>query len=113
VQDDPYQINNIYNTSAIVCNWSVAALSSRLNALLLTLKRCKGRTCTRPWEKLHPDGSVRNLKDAMDAKYDVFYTQHQHPVTFSECAPGQLLTVEGALEPVVWQPEWDAWAVAT
>jgi N-acetylglucosamine-6-sulfatase len=49
----------------------------------------------------------------MDAKFDAFYTQNQHPVTFSECALGQVLAVEGALEPVVWQPEWDEWAIGT
>lgn len=80
---------------------------------MLTLKRCKGRECTRPWEKLHPDGSVKNLKDALDKKYDAFYEKHQLPVTFSECALGQLLDVEGALEPVVWREEWDEWSYNT
>jgi hypothetical protein len=47
----------------------------------------------------------------MKVDYDAFYTQHQRPVTFSECALGQVLAVEGALEPVVWQPEWDEWAI--
>ena len=94
-------------------SWPIKALISRLNGLLLTLKRCKGRTCTRPWEKLHPDGSVRNLKDALDAKYDAFYFEHQHSVTFSECALGQVLATEGALEPVVWQSEWDEWSYET
>lgn len=69
--------------------------------------------CTRPWEKLHPDGKVHNLKDALDQKYDEFYLKHQLPVTFSECALGQLLDKEGVLEPVVWQAEWDEWAHST
>jgi len=88
-------------------------LASRLDGLLLTLKRCKGRVCTRPWEKLHPRGNVRNLQDAMAARYDVFYGEKQDPVTFTECALGQVLSVEGALEPVVWQDEWDSWSWAT
>jgi N-acetylglucosamine-6-sulfatase len=96
-----------------VNSWPIESLIYRLNGLLLTLKRCKGRACTRPWEKLHPDGSVRNLKDAMDAKYDAFYAERQYPVTFSECALGQVLATEGALEPVVWQAEWDKWSYET
>lgn len=62
---------------------------------------------------MHPDGRVKNLKDALSGRYDTFYLKHQLPVTFSECALGQILSVEGALEPVVWQPEWDDWAYAT
>lgn len=56
---------------------------------------------------------MKNLKDAMDKKYDAFYLEHQHQVTFSECLLGQILSAEGALEPVVWQPEWDEWSYAT
>lgn len=104
----------MYGSSNETINgWSTASLSSRLNGLLLTLKRCKGRTCTRPWEKLHPDGTVKNLKDAMDSRYDVFYQKHQHPVSFSECALGQVLSAEGALEPVQWRQEWDEWSYNT
>lgn len=110
---DPYQINNLHNTNGTVNSWPIHKLASRLNGLLLTLKRCKGRACTRPWEKLHPEGNVKNLKDALDKKYDTFYLEHQHQVTFSECVLGQILSVEGALEPVVWQPEWDEWSYAT
>lgn len=49
----------------------------------------------------------------MDQRYDEFNLKHQHPVTFSERALGQVLSVEGELEPVVWQPEWDEWSYAT
>lgn len=93
--------------------WAIDKLISRLNGLLLTLKRCKGRVCTRPWEKLHPDGKVRNLQEALHEQYDEFYINHQHPVTFSECALGQVWSVEGALEPVVAQPGWDEWSYNT
>ncbi|KAF1947425.1 arylsulfatase precursor [Clathrospora elynae] len=111
--NDPYQLTNLYNTNGTLNGWPINKLASRLNGLLLTLKRCKGRVCIRPWEKLHPEGDVKNLKDAMDEKYDSFYLQHQHQVTFSECALGQVLSAEGALEPVVWQNEWDEWSWAT
>ncbi|KAL6707458.1 hypothetical protein ACN47E_004028 [Coniothyrium glycines] len=111
--NDPYQLDNLFSTNGTIHDWSVQKVASRLNGLLLTLKRCKGRVCTRPWEKLHPDGQVRNLKDALNEKYDDFYLVYQKQVTFSECALGQILSVEGALEPVVWQPEWDEWSYNT
>lgn len=112
VQTDPYQLTNLYNTTASIASWPAKTLTSRLNGLLLTLKRCKGRTCTRPWSKLHLGGGVKNLKDAMDGKYDGFY-QQQRPVTFLDCALGQVLDKEGALEPVVWNEEWDRWSYNT
>jgi N-acetylglucosamine-6-sulfatase len=56
---------------------------------------------------------VKNLKDAMNKRYDVFYLEHQLPVTFEECALGQVLSKEGALEPIVWREEWDKWSWAT
>jgi N-acetylglucosamine-6-sulfatase len=69
--------------------------------------------CTRPWEKLHPDGKVSNLKDAMDGRYDLFYEEKQKKVSFEECALGQVLSVEGPLEPVSWREEWDEWSYNT
>lgn len=115
---DPHQLNNLLVTSdghthVKINHWSTKRLASRLDALLLTLKRCKGRVCTRPWEKLHPAGDVRNLKDAMSKRYNEFYLEKQSKVTFEECALGQILSVEGALEPVVYQSEWDEWSWAT
>ncbi|KAF1922711.1 arylsulfatase precursor [Didymella exigua CBS 183.55] len=111
--NDPYQLTNLYNTTAPVGEWRVDALTARLDALLLTLKRCKGRACTRPWETLHPDGGVRNLGDAMQPRYDAFYEEHQLRVTFSECGLGQVLSLEGALEPRVWDERWDGWSYGT
>jgi N-acetylglucosamine-6-sulfatase len=49
----------------------------------------------------------------MDERFDEFYLQHQRAVTFSECALGQLLDKEGALEPVQWREEWDEWSYNT
>ncbi|RAR09082.1 arylsulfatase precursor [Stemphylium lycopersici] len=108
---DAYQLTNLYGHDTTTNNgWSIRKLTARLDALLLTLKRCKGRVCTRPWEALHPNGEVSNLRDAMDERYDAFYIEHQPPVTFEECTLGQILSKEGALEPLSWQNEWDAWS---
>ncbi|KAI4619130.1 uncharacterized protein J4E87_007717 [Alternaria ethzedia] len=110
---DPYQLTNLLstpNTTTTINTWPIPSLTARLDALLLTLKRCKGRVCTRPWEKLHPEGNVRNLKDAMHGRHDVFYLEKQTKVSFDECAMGQILEVEGPLEPVTWrEEEWDQW----
>ena len=66
---------------------------------MLTLKHCKGRACSRPWEKLHPQGDVKSLSDAMRDEFDDFYYNQQPAVSISSCALGQLLDQEGALEP--------------
>lgn len=117
INKDPHQLHNLLSPSPQrhhkINRWSVARLTARLDALLLTLKRCKGVVCTRPWAKLHPKGDVKNLKDAMHARYDRFYEKEQKKVTFTECSKGQILSVEGALEPVEWKEEWDAWSWAT
>ena len=87
-------MNNIWRTNGTTGNFSINGLQSRLDSLLMVLKSCKGQTCVKPWETLHPEGNVRNLEDAMDPKYDDFYIG-QPRVSFSECAPGYLINVEG------------------
>ncbi|KAI4636773.1 hypothetical protein J4E93_010998 [Alternaria ventricosa] len=122
MKTDPYQLANLLSTpntpnttttTSSISSYPILPLTARLDALLLTLKRCKGRVCTRPWEKLHPEGNVRNLKDAMHERYDVFYLEKQKKVSFDECALGQILEVEGPLEPVSWREEWDEWSWVT
>jgi N-acetylglucosamine-6-sulfatase len=116
MSSDPHQLQNLLSSGAsghAIHGWSVFRLASRLDALLLTLKRCKGRVCIKPWETLHPHCDVKNLKDAMQSRFDTFYEKKQKKVTFDECAKGQILSVEGALEPISWQEEWDAWSWET
>jgi N-acetylglucosamine-6-sulfatase len=116
MSSDPHQLQNLLSSGApghAINGWSVPRLTSRLDALLLTLKRCKGHVCIKPWETLHPQCDVRNLKDAMQSRFDTFYEEKQNKITFDECAKGQILSVEGALEPISWQEEWDAWSWET
>jgi N-acetylglucosamine-6-sulfatase len=116
MSSDPFQLQNLLASSPSnheINKWPVARLADRLDALLLTLKRCKGRACTKPWGKLHPQGDVKNLKDAMHSRFDTFYEKEQKKVTFDECVKGQILSVEGALEPISWQSEWDDWSWET
>jgi hypothetical protein len=98
-QTDPYQLYNLYDKQdAQTYGWEPRRLQQRLDTLLLTLKRCSGTVCTRPWEYLHPQGNVENLRDAMDSRFDSFY-EAQPGVSFSGCALGQLLEFEGPLGP--------------
>ncbi|KAH6659994.1 arylsulfatase precursor [Truncatella angustata] len=102
LKTDPYQSTNLYGQARNISGQDGTKLSSRLDALLLTLKGCKGRVCTRPWETLHPQGNVHNLTDALDPAYDQFYQSEQLKVSFSECAAGQLLQYEGPQEPLAY-----------
>ncbi|KAH8678465.1 arylsulfatase precursor [Xylariales sp. PMI_506] len=98
--NDPVQMINLYGRSANISGWDADQLTARVDALLLTLKTCKGRVCTHPWETLHPQGDVHDLRDAMNSTYDEFYTQQQSKVTFSACKMGYLPAYEGALAPI-------------
>jgi N-acetylglucosamine-6-sulfatase len=64
-------------------------LASRLNALLLVTKACVQDSCRNPWIALHPDGTVGNLKDGLDPKYDTYYASLPQ-VSFKECLNFQL-----------------------
>lgn len=96
-------MENIYGTPAPTFGWDTAKLTARIDALLLTLKSCKGRVCRQPWETLHPQGGVHNLRDAMAAQYDHFYLLEQAKVAFSACMPGYLPAFEGPLGPVKFE----------
>ncbi|KAL4867826.1 hypothetical protein BDV12DRAFT_186379 [Aspergillus spectabilis] len=90
LHSDPYQTHNIYPTTP-------RNLLRRLDALLLVLKSCAGSTCVKPWDELHHDGSVQNLSDALDSKYDEFY-EGLPRVEFGVCENGYLIAAEG--------PQW-------
>lgn len=99
-QNDPWQLKNIYGTNGTTYGWDTAKLTARVDALLLTLKSCKGVVCRQPWKTLHPAGDVSSLKDAMNPKFDSFYTEVQLKVTFTSCQAGYLTQYEGALTPI-------------
>ncbi|KAI0596222.1 arylsulfatase precursor [Biscogniauxia sp. FL1348] len=104
---DPGQMSNLYGTSGSLYGWSVEKLTARIDGLLLTLKACKGVVCTRPWETLHPQGNVVNLRDAMAPEFDNFYVEQQKKVSFTACKEGYLADFEGALQPVIYTPSTD------
>lgn len=67
---DPYELTPIVANSST----EAARLTSRLNGLMLLLKSCIGDSCRAPWTILHPDGSVRTLAEALDPRYDLYYS---------------------------------------
>ncbi|KAH7231026.1 alkaline-phosphatase-like protein [Fusarium tricinctum] len=117
---DPYQINNLLpsgknstgmpiasnaDSSVKINNKPLLSIVSRLDAIMMVMKSCKGRTCTEPWKVLHPDGDVKSLKDAMDSKYDSFYLQaaEKNSVSFGMCMGGYIVTAEGPQAPSTYQ----------
>ncbi|KAL4999795.1 alkaline-phosphatase-like protein [Aspergillus recurvatus] len=109
---DPYQLDNLYNKkSAKVFGHSLSQVISRLDSILLVLKSCKGATCIKPWDVLHPGGHVHNLKDALNPLFDAFYT-NQVRVSFDHCENGYIPEVEGpqdALPFTRYGLNWDVW----
>lgn len=116
-QTDPYQLHNLYSTSARadapepqILGRSLSQAIARLDALLLVLKSCQGVTCIRPWEVLQPDASIHSLRDALDVRYDVFYGE-QPPVSFDWCDAGYRIEAEGPQIPLTYRHgvSWDVW----
>lgn len=131
MQSDPGQLHNLYETGTggyvtstntnssndtnTLYGWEQQKVVARLDALLLTLKACKGATCRRPWAALHPQGDVETLEQALDPRFDAFYAG-QEKVSFSECALGYIAAYEGALAPEPFNPggapiraRWEDW----
>ncbi|KAH8172464.1 sulfatase domain-containing protein [Sarocladium implicatum] len=97
MKNDPGQINNILadqSSSTTINGFSLKAIVSRLDALMMVLKSCKGETCIRPWDSLHPDGAVNSLTEALHDQFDAFYTT-QPKVSFTSCELGYLVEAEG------------------
>ncbi|KAL3476702.1 alkaline-phosphatase-like protein [Aspergillus californicus] len=114
---DPYQLNNLYSPSGTENNvqifgYSLSQVATRLDSVLLVLKSCKGATCIKPWDVLHPDGSVGDLEDALDPTYDLFYAD-QARVSFDHCERGYIPESEGPQDALPYSRyglSWDAWA---
>lgn len=106
VQNDPGQMRNLYlsDHSALRADFSIFGrgfkdIVSRLDALMMVLKSCKGRACTHPWETLHPKGNVMSLTDSLKPKFDAFY-EEQPKVFFTKCELGYIKDSEGNMDVV-------------
>ncbi|KHE84587.1 arylsulfatase [Neurospora crassa] len=122
LQTDRYQLNNILDSSSLVTGKTPATLLgvpvqkvvARLDSLLFVLKSCKGKTCIRPWEALHPAGNVQNLHDALSSRFDSFYEKEQKRVEFDRCERGYIVEAEGPqfeTDGLVYRDghRWDQW----
>lgn len=107
VAADPYEMDNLFlkdKATEITLSGSgnstvtttVGNLLDRLDALLLVQKSCAGDDCRQPWEALHPAGDVLNLKDALEAQYDDFYT-NAPKVAWDQCDRGYIKEMEGVM----------------
>ncbi|KAI5917317.1 Arylsulphatase [Camillea tinctor] len=106
---DPYQLHNLLRPSSLSNSSSSSSfpllaahplpkLLSRLDALLMVLKSCRGATCRRPWDQLHPSGGVHALEDALAAEHDALYEEAALPrVRYEFCANGYLREAEGPM----------------
>jgi N-acetylglucosamine-6-sulfatase len=99
---DPYQITNIYPSSAsassapLILGLPLFKVLPRLDALLMVTKSCKGHTCTHPWEVIHPQGDVTTLADALDERFDAFYLNEvASRIKFEKCELGYIVESEG------------------
>lgn len=120
MQTDPYQLHNLHPSQTesfplakppIILGVPVPRLVARLDALLLVLKSCKGTSCIRPWEVLHPSGDVMDLRDALKSRYNVFYEREQSKVGFSRCEAGYIVDAEGPQDALVYRHglPWSTW----
>lgn len=72
----------------------------------MVTKSCKGYTCTNPWSVIHPSGDVKTLRDALDGRFDAFYTSEvAQKVGFEKCELGYILGSEGPQQAVVFDAE--------
>jgi hypothetical protein len=60
------------------------------------LKSCAASTCRLPWNVLHQNGQVKNLRDALAPEFDSFY-ENQPKVAFAWCDLGYVVAAEGPM----------------
>lgn len=95
-------MNNIHPSASAspslphtLLNKPLEKVLSRLDSLVMVLKSCKGRACTKPWEILHPAGNVVNLHDALHTRFDDYYKAQVERVSFDRCEGGYIIDAEG------------------
>ncbi|KAI9825529.1 MAG: hypothetical protein M1819_000521 [Sarea resinae] len=119
LQTDPHQVNNLipsggqswHATNVTILDLPLHTVVARLDSLLLVLKSCRGESCIKPWQVLHPAGDVSTLEEALDPRFDMFYGMEQTKVAFSRCEQGYILDAEGPQEALMYRDglRWDEW----
>ncbi|KAF2178650.1 alkaline phosphatase-like protein [Zopfia rhizophila CBS 207.26] len=98
MNQDPVQMRNLHPTAPHepgkknpydsgekqLAGYDIPRLIQRVDALLMVLKSCQGNSCSKPWQELHPNGQVKNLRDAMDSNFDEKY-KNIKSVKFNKC----------------------------
>ncbi|CZR67236.1 related to arylsulfatase [Phialocephala subalpina] len=117
LSNDQFQLNSLLLPSqaqATLLDYPVSKVASRLDALLLVLKSCKGDSCIEPWLSLHPQGDVSTLTQALNSKYDEFYERQEVKVKYTKCELGYLIGSEGPqflTDGLIYRDgaSWSAW----
>ncbi|KAK3321998.1 alkaline-phosphatase-like protein [Apodospora peruviana] len=118
LKTDPYQLRNLLHPTEkapeTLLGIPFTKVTARLDSLLFVLKSCKGQTCTRPWQALHPTGDVQNLRDALTSQFDDFYVAEQKRVSYDRCELGYVIDAEGpqfGTDGLVYRhgARWDEW----
>ncbi|KAL1857440.1 hypothetical protein Daus18300_010413 [Diaporthe australafricana] len=109
-QMDPGQLNNLYLTKdddedTKILGTRLSLIISRLDALMMVLKSCKGGTCIEPWKVLHPQEDVHSLSDALQVRFDSFY-RNQAKVAYNRCELGYIIDAEGPQAPYQYRRGW-------
>ncbi|KAJ4989041.1 arylsulfatase, partial [Stagonosporopsis vannaccii] len=107
LKSDPGQTVNILARDPSILQFEIAGRSlehivPRLNALIMVLKTCKGRDCTKPWRVLHPGGTIKSLSDALDKSYDSFYIE-QPQMWFTGCPLGYFADMENQADVLAYE----------
>ncbi|KAH8766170.1 alkaline-phosphatase-like protein [Diaporthe sp. PMI_573] len=111
LETDPGQLHNLYSSKSSdedikLLGTDISLVISRLDALMMVLKSCKGGTCIEPWKVLHPRGDVHSLSDALQVRFDSFY-RHQAKVAYDRCELGYIIDAEGPQEPYQYRKGWN------
>ncbi|KAI3393250.1 hypothetical protein diail_4539 [Diaporthe ilicicola] len=107
---DPGQLHNLYSAKdndedTRILGTRVSLVISRLDALMMVLKSCKGDTCIKPWRVLHPREDVHSLSDALQVRFDSFY-RNQAKVAYNRCELGYIIDAEGPQAPYQYRKGW-------
>ncbi|KAF4451702.1 arylsulfatase precursor [Fusarium austroafricanum] len=93
LKDDPEQTINLLSGSYAaqlaadqftISKRPLHAIVDRLDALVMAMKACKDKACSRPWKELHPNGRISPLHAALNTKFDAFYAG-QPKMYFDSC----------------------------
>ncbi|GKU06113.1 unnamed protein product [Fusarium langsethiae] len=107
LKDDPEQTVNLlsgsYTAKLAAAQFNVGkrplhAIVYRLDSVIMAMKDCKGKACSRPWTVLHPKGDIASLDEALDIKYDAFYAAQ--PKMYFESCEAAFIKEKESNEPV-------------